>query len=84
MSLVQELRELPVDVVVPNPSSPRRRFEEEVLEGLAGSIGECGVLQPVLVRPLKDGEYGLLAGERRWRAAKLAGLPSIPGAGVTV
>ena len=78
MSLVQELRELPVDVVVPNPSSPRRRFEEEVLEGLAGSIGECGVLQPVLVRPVKDGEYELLAGERRWRAAKLAGLPSIP------
>jgi ParB family chromosome partitioning protein len=46
----QELRELPVELVVPNPSQPRRRFDEEALEGLAGSIGERGVLQPVLVR----------------------------------
>jgi ParB family chromosome partitioning protein len=74
----QVLRELPVELVVPNPSQSRRRFEEEALEGLAGSIGECGVLQPVLVRSGEDGEYELLAGERRWRAAKLAGLQSIP------
>jgi ParB family transcriptional regulator, chromosome partitioning protein len=75
---VQELRELPVDVIVPNPSQPRRHFGEEALMGLAGSMGERGVLQPVLVRPLRDGKYELVAGERRWRAAQLAGLPSIP------
>jgi ParB family transcriptional regulator, chromosome partitioning protein len=75
---VQELRELPVDVIVPNPSQPRRHFGEEALMGLAGSMGEHGVLQPVLVRPLQGGKYELVAGERRWRAAKLAGLQSIP------
>jgi ParB family transcriptional regulator, chromosome partitioning protein len=75
---VQELRELPVDVVAPNPSQPRRHFDEEELKALAGSIGERGVLQPVLVRPLQEGFYELVAGERRWRAAKLAGLQSIP------
>jgi ParB family transcriptional regulator, chromosome partitioning protein len=75
---VQELRELPVDVVVPNPSQPRRRFDEATLKELAGSVSERGILQPVLVRPLKDGSYGLIAGERRWRAAKAAGLQSIP------
>ncbi len=75
---VQELRELLVDVIVPNPSQPRRHFDEEALEALAGSIGERGVLQPVLVRPLRDGKYELLAGERRWRAARIAGLERIP------
>ncbi len=74
----QELRELSVDVIVPNPSQPRRHFGEKALRELAGSIGERGVLQPVLVRLLKDGRYGLIAGERRWRAAKLAGLETIP------
>ncbi len=74
----QVLRELPVELVVPNPSQSRRHFDEEALQALAGSIGECGVLQPVLVRSGEDGEYELLAGERRWRAAKLAGLPDIP------
>jgi ParB family chromosome partitioning protein len=74
----QVLRELPVDLVAPSPSQSRRRFEEEPLQGLAGSIEERGVLQPVLVRPLGDGSYELLAGERRWRAAQLAGLQSIP------
>jgi ParB family transcriptional regulator, chromosome partitioning protein len=75
---VQELRELAVERVVPNPSQPRRRFDEEALQGLAGSMGECGVLQPVLVRPSADGKYELVAGERRWRAAKIAGLEKIP------
>ena len=74
----QELRELPLEVVLPNPSQPRRHFDEEALKGLAGSMGEHGVLQPVLVRPLQDGKYELLAGERRWRAAKIAGFPTIP------
>jgi ParB family transcriptional regulator, chromosome partitioning protein len=75
---MQELRELPLDVIVPDPSQPRRHFGEEALMGLAGSMGEHGVLQPVLVRPLQDGMYQLVAGERRWRAAKLADLQSIP------
>jgi ParB family chromosome partitioning protein len=75
---VQELRELPVDSILPNPSQPRRRFDEDTLQDLAGSIGERGVLQPVLVRPLPDGPHELVAGERRWRAAKIAGLKTIP------
>ena len=74
----QELRELPLEAIVPNPAQPRRCFDEEALQELAGSLGECGVLQPVLVRSLKDGKYELLAGERRWRASKIAGLQSIP------
>ena len=75
---VQVLRELSLDMIVANPSQPRRRFDEEALRELAGSMSEHGVLQPVLVRPLQDGKYQLVAGERRWRAAQLAGLQSIP------
>jgi ParB family chromosome partitioning protein len=78
MSPSQDLRELPVDLIEPNLSQPRRYFDEATLQELAGSIGERGVLQPVLVRPLESGSYGLVAGERRWRAAKLAGLQTIP------
>ena len=74
---LQKLRELPLDVIVPNPSQPRRHFDEESLSGLASSIREHGVLQPVLVRPRPDDKYELIAGERRWRAAKIAGLPTI-------
>jgi ParB family chromosome partitioning protein len=73
-----ELRELPVDLISPNPKQPRRRFEQEALEALAASLGERGVLQPVLVRPRPGGAYELVAGERRWRAARIAGLASIP------
>jgi ParB family chromosome partitioning protein len=75
---VQVLRELPLDLVLPNPSQPRCRFEAEALKALADSLSERGVLQPVLVRPLNEGMYQLVAGERRWRAAQLAGLQSIP------
>jgi ParB family transcriptional regulator, chromosome partitioning protein len=75
---VQVLVELSLDQVAPNPAQPRRRFDEEALQELADSMGECGVLQPVLVRPLADGSHQLVAGERRWRAARLAGLASIP------
>jgi len=78
MSQTQELRELFLEEIVPNPSQPRRRFDEVALQELAGSLREGGVLQPVLVRPGRDGEYELLAGERRWRAAQIAGLTSIP------
>jgi ParB family chromosome partitioning protein len=74
----EELRELPVDLISPNPRQPRRGFDEEGLRALAGSLGEQGVLQPVLVRPLPGGTYELVAGERRWRAAQIAGLESIP------
>jgi ParB family chromosome partitioning protein len=64
-------------MVQPNPLQPRRMFDEEALEGLTDSVREIGVLQPVLVRAKDDG-YELIAGERRWRAAKRAGLASIP------
>jgi ParB family chromosome partitioning protein len=73
-----EWRELPVDLISPNPRQPRRRFDEEALAALAGSLGERGVLQPVLVRPKDGGTYELVAGERRWRAARIAGLATIP------
>ena len=61
-----------------NSKQPRRRFDEEALQALAGSLGERGVLQPVLVRAKPGGTYELVAGERRWRAAKIAGLEKIP------
>jgi ParB family chromosome partitioning protein len=72
------LRELPLELISPNPRQPRRRFDEETLAALAGSLGERGVLQPVLVRPKAGGTYELVAGERRWRAARIAGLETIP------
>jgi ParB family transcriptional regulator, chromosome partitioning protein len=74
----EELRELPVELISPNPKQPRRRFDQEALTSLAGSLGERGVLQPVLVRPKTGGTYELIAGERRWRAARIAGLSSVP------
>ncbi len=73
-----ELRELPVELISPNPKQPRRRFDQEALVALAGSMDERGVLQPVLVRPRAGGTYELIAGERRWRAARMAGLEAIP------
>ena len=73
-----ELRELPLDLISPNPSQPRRVFEEEALVALAESLKERGVLQPVLVRPVPGGTYELIAGERRWRAAQIAGLDTVP------
>ncbi len=74
----EQLRELAVELISPNPKQPRRRFDQESLQALAGSLGERGVLQPVLVRPRPGGGYELVAGERRWRAARIAGLQSIP------
>ena len=73
-----ELRELPVDVVKPNKDQPRRQFDETSLQALADSVSERGVLQPVLVRPRAGGTYEIVAGERRWRAARLAGLDTVP------
>ena len=74
----QELRELPLELIAPNPHQPRQSFDEEALVALAESIKLRGVLQPVLVRPLAGGRYELIAGERRWRAAKLAELEHVP------
>lgn len=73
-----ELRDLPLTQIHPNRYQPRGTFDEESLDALTASIRELGVLQPVLVRPDGEGGYELIAGERRWRAAKRAGLPSIP------
>jgi ParB family chromosome partitioning protein len=73
-----DLRELPLEVIVPNPRQPRAHFDQATLNGLADSVRERGVLQPVLVRSRVGGGYELVAGERRWRAAKLAGLAAIP------
>jgi len=73
-----ELRELPVETIKPNPSQPRTRIEPEALAGLASSIEANGVIQPLLVHPLADGSYELIAGERRWRAAREAGLAKVP------
>ncbi len=78
MPLSQELRKLPVDVIEPNLSQPRRYFDETALQALAGSLSERGVLQPVFVRPKANGRYELIAGERRWRAVKIASLKTIP------
>ncbi len=74
----QELRELPVELIAPNPQQPRRRFDQASLEALAESVRDTGVLQPVLVRPRPGGRFELVAGERRWRAAKLADLETVP------
>jgi ParB family chromosome partitioning protein len=74
----EQLRELSVELISPNPNQPRRHFDQDALEALAGSLGERGVLQPVLVRPRAGGGYELVAGERRWRAARIAGLERIP------
>ena len=75
---LEELRRLPTDLIAPNPYQPRTSFDEAALLGLAESIRARGVLQPVLVRALAGGTYELIAGERRWRAAQLAELDSIP------
>ena len=72
-----QIREIPVDRILPNPAQPRLSYEEESLTELAASIREHGVLQPILVRPVGS-NYELIAGERRWRASRLAGRESIP------
>ena len=69
---------LPIYKVEPNPDQPRRDFDEEELQALADSITEHGIIQPLTVRELKSGYYQIIAGERRWRAARLAGLGEVP------
>ena len=73
-----ELAQLPVDAIHPNPRQPRRRFEPEAGAGLADSVRAQGILQPVVVRPRPQGGWELIAGERRWRAAREANLRTVP------
>jgi ParB family transcriptional regulator, chromosome partitioning protein len=72
------VRIVPVDHIEPNPEQPRMVFEQEALDELSASIREHGVLQPILVRPLGPNTYQIVAGERRWRASRQAGLDTIP------
>ncbi|MBQ6148045.1 MAG: ParB/RepB/Spo0J family partition protein [Oscillospiraceae bacterium] len=73
----QGATELPMDEIFPDRNQPRKDFDDESLQELANSVKEHGVLQPILVRPIDNG-YQIVAGERRWRAARLAGLTSVP------
>ena len=73
-----ELAHLPVETIHPNPRQPRKRFDGEATSALADSIRAQGLVQPVVVRPRAAGGFELIAGERRWRAAREAGLPAVP------
>jgi ParB family transcriptional regulator, chromosome partitioning protein len=73
-----ELRELKLDQLVPGKHQPRRQFDEAALQGLADSIRAQGVVQPIVAREIAAGRYEIVAGERRWRASRLAGLSTIP------
>jgi ParB family chromosome partitioning protein len=73
-----ELTELPVETIHPNPRQPRKRHDSEAAHGLADSVRAQGVIQPVVVRHRPEGGFELIAGERRWRAAREAGLPTVP------
>src|SRR3954454_5161403 len=72
------LRDIPTELIRPNPSQPRREFDDEALLALAESVKARGILQPVVVRPLAGGSYELIAGERRLRAAVIAGVGQVP------
>lgn len=72
------INEVPLSSIVPNPDQPRREFDENALSELATSIGTIGLIQPISLRKMPDGNYQIIAGERRFRAAKLAGLTEIP------
>ena len=71
-------KKLPINEIVPNKDQPRKTFDQGALQELSDSISQHGVLQPLLVRPLPEGGYQLVAGERRWRASKMAGLKEVP------
>jgi len=75
---VRNLRHVPIELLHANPNNPRKHFAEEDLEELARSIREKGVLQPLLARERGDGQYEIVAGERRWRAAQRAGIHDVP------
>src|SRR3954471_10042839 len=73
-----ELRHLPLDLIRPNPAQPRTRFDPASISSLAASIADAGIVQPLPVRPLVHGRYELIAGERRWRAAREAQFQTVP------
>ena len=72
------LSEIAIERITSNPNQPRREFDEEALTELANSIREIGIITPITLRQMADGRYQIIAGERRWRAAKTAGLTTIP------
>ena len=72
------ISDIEIDRIIPNPDQPRRTFDEESLDELATSLRELGIVQPLTLRLADDGSYQIIAGERRWRAARLAGLNSVP------
>ena len=72
------INEIDIQKIVPNPNQPRRDFDQESLNELADSIAEIGIVQPITLRKMEDGTFQIIAGERRWRASKLAGKQSIP------
>jgi len=72
-----EMKEIPINQIIPNPLQPREIFDKEKLKELAATIADVGVLQPILVRP-KNGRYEIIAGERRWKATQIAGIETIP------
>jgi ParB family chromosome partitioning protein len=74
----EKVHKLALDIVVPKDNQPRQRFEEEALKELAQSISVHGVVQPIIVTQVEQDLYSIIAGERRWRAAKMAGLKDIP------
>ncbi len=78
------LGEVEISLIDPNPNQPRREFDSDALQELAGSIRELGIIQPITVRKVDGGRYQIIAGERRWRASQLAGLQKIPAYIVTV
>ena len=71
-------RHVPPELILPNPDQPRARFDAESISSLAESLRTAGVIQPLIVRPLANGRYEIIAGERRWRAAREAGLDTVP------
>lgn len=77
-SATESLQNLPIGALQPGKYQPRTQMDPEALEDLAASIRVQGLMQPVLVRPIGDDRYEIVAGERRWRASELAGLPEIP------
>jgi spoOJ protein len=72
------IQELPLEKIAPNPDQPRKHFEQEGLEELAASLRVLGLVQPITVQALPSGSYQIISGERRWRAAQLAGLKTLP------
>ncbi len=72
------ISEILLDEIEPNPNQPRREFDEQSLQGLADSIKEIGIIQPITLRQIDDKKFLIIAGERRWRASRLAGLKAIP------